>query len=140
MKTTRSGRSVRVALGETPNIAARLQGLAAPDTVVISEATAQLIQGYFVCQALGAQVLKGLAQPLMVSRVLHESGAQTRLDVAATRGLTLPPGGSRARGRLAGGTLGARHRRHGPGRLADGRSGHWQVPPCPGPPGSDRGD
>jgi class 3 adenylate cyclase len=83
-----SGRQEQLALGETPNIAARLQGLAAPDTVVISEATAQLIQGYFVCQALGAQGLKGLAQPLAVYRVLHESGAQTRLDVAGTRGLT----------------------------------------------------
>ena len=82
-------RQEQLALGETPNIAARLQGLAVPDTVVISEATAQLVHGYFVCQALGAQVLKGLAQPLMVYRVLHESGAQTRLDVAATRGLTL---------------------------------------------------
>ena len=81
-------RQEQLALGETPNIAARLQGLAVPDTVVISEATAQLVHGYFVCQALGAQGLKGLAQPLMVYRVLHESGAQTRLDVAATRGLT----------------------------------------------------
>jgi class 3 adenylate cyclase len=41
------GRQEQLALGETPNIAARLQGLAAPDTVVISAATAQLIQGYF---------------------------------------------------------------------------------------------
>src|SRR5207249_8870516 len=82
------GGQEQLALGETPNIAARLQGLAAPDTVVISEATAHLIHGYFVCQPLGAQDLKGLAQPLMVYRVLHESGAQTRLDVAATRGLT----------------------------------------------------
>jgi class 3 adenylate cyclase/predicted ATPase len=84
-----AGRQEQLALGETPNIAARLQGLAEPDTVVISEATAQLIHGYFVCQALGAQGLKGVAQPLIVYRVLHESGAQTRLDVAATRGLTL---------------------------------------------------
>ena len=84
-----AGRQEQLALGETPNIAARLQGLAEPDTVVISEATAQLTHGYFVCQVLGAQALKGLAQPLMVYRVLHESGAQTRLDVAATRGLTL---------------------------------------------------
>jgi class 3 adenylate cyclase/predicted ATPase len=83
-----AGRHEQLALGETPNIAARLQGLAAPDTVVMSEATAQLVQGYFVCQALGAQALKGLTQPLMVYRVLHESGAQTRLDVAETRGLT----------------------------------------------------
>src|SRR5262245_33955372 len=42
------GRQEQLALGETPNIAARLQGLAAPDTVVISEATSQLIRGYFV--------------------------------------------------------------------------------------------
>jgi class 3 adenylate cyclase len=82
------GRHEQLALGETPNIAARLQGLAAPDTVVISAATAHLIHGYFVCQPLGAQALKGLPQPLQVYRVLHESGAQTRLDVTTTRGLT----------------------------------------------------
>ncbi len=82
------GRQEQLALGETPNIAARLQSLAAPDTVVISEATARLIHGYFVCQPLGAQALKGLPQPLQVYRVLEESGAQTRLDVATVRGLT----------------------------------------------------
>jgi class 3 adenylate cyclase/predicted ATPase len=82
------GRQEQLALGETPNIAARLQSLAAPDTLIISEATAQLVQGYFVCQAFGAQVLKGLPQPLQVYWVLHESGAQTRLDVATVRGLT----------------------------------------------------
>ena len=82
------GRQEQLALGETPNIAARLQGLAAPDTVVISEATAHLIHGYFVCQPLGAQALKGLTQPLQVYRVLQESGAQTRLDVVTPRGLT----------------------------------------------------
>jgi class 3 adenylate cyclase/tetratricopeptide (TPR) repeat protein len=82
------GRQEQLALGETPNIAARLQGLAAPDTVVISAATAQLIQGYFVCQPLGAPALKGVAQPLQVYRVLQESGAQTRLDIITPRGLT----------------------------------------------------
>jgi TOMM system kinase/cyclase fusion protein len=82
------GRQEQLALGETPNIAARLQALAEPDTVVISEATAQLIHGYFVCQALGAQKLKGQAQPLPVYRVLHESEAHTRLDVETARGLT----------------------------------------------------
>jgi len=96
-----AGRHEQLALGETPNIAARLQELAAPDTVVMSEATAQLVQGYFVCQALGAQALKGLTQPLMVYRVLHESGAQTRLDVAATRGLTRLVGREQEVGLLA---------------------------------------
>jgi class 3 adenylate cyclase/predicted ATPase len=96
-----AGRHEQLAVGETPNIAARLQGLAAPDTVVMSEATAQLVQGYFVCQALDAQALKGLTQPLMVYRVLHESGAQTRLDVAATRGLTRLVGREQEIGLLA---------------------------------------
>jgi class 3 adenylate cyclase/predicted ATPase len=82
------GRQEQLALGETPNIAARLQGLAAPDTVVISAATAHLIHGYFVCQPIGAQALKGLPQPLQVYRVLHESGAQTRLDIVPPHGLT----------------------------------------------------
>ena len=81
-------RQEQLALGETPNIAARLQGLAAPDTVVISEATDHLIHGYFVCQPLGAPALKGVPQPLPVYQVLQESGAQTRLDVATARGLT----------------------------------------------------
>ena len=83
-----SDRQEQLALGDTPNIAARLQGLAAPDTVVISEATSRLVQGFFTCQALGAQDLKGLDQPRSVYRVLHASGRQTRLDVATPRGLT----------------------------------------------------
>ena len=82
------GRQEQLAVGEAPNIAARLQSLAAPDTVVISAATSHLIHGYFVCQPLGAQALKGLAQPLQVYRVLHESGAQTRLDIVMPCGLT----------------------------------------------------
>src|SRR5262249_48473167 len=82
------GRQEQLALGETPNIAARLQGLAQPDTVVISDRTALLVEGYFTCRPLGAQEIKGLAQPLQVYRVLYASAAQTRLDVAAAHGLT----------------------------------------------------
>ena len=77
-----------LALGETPHIAARLQSLAAPNTLVISAATYQLIEGYFMCEALGAQTLHGLTQPLAVYRVLEASGVQSRLEVAAARGLT----------------------------------------------------
>jgi predicted ATPase/class 3 adenylate cyclase len=83
-----SGRQEQLALGETPNIAARFQGLAAPDTVVISEATLRVIQGYFLVQDLGPQTLRGVATPLRLRRVLGESGAQSRLDVAVTKGLT----------------------------------------------------
>jgi class 3 adenylate cyclase/tetratricopeptide (TPR) repeat protein len=81
-------RQEHLALGETPNIAARLQGLAAPNTVVISAATLGLIAGFFLCQALGEHVLKGVDAPLQVYQLLAESGAQTRLDVVPPRGLT----------------------------------------------------
>jgi class 3 adenylate cyclase len=78
----------RLALGETPNIAARIQSLAAPDTVTVSAATHRLIEGYFECQSLGAHELKGVATPMAVYRVLREGQAASHMDVAAARGLT----------------------------------------------------
>jgi class 3 adenylate cyclase len=81
-------RQEQLALGETPNLAARLQGIAAPHTLVISAATLQLLGGFFACQSLGTQLLKGFAQPLEVYQVLHESTARTRLEVAGITGLT----------------------------------------------------
>jgi class 3 adenylate cyclase len=56
----------QLALGETPNLAARLQGIAAPNTLVVSAATFQLLGGFFACQPLGTPLLKGFAQPLVV--------------------------------------------------------------------------
>ena len=82
------GRQEQLALGDTPNITARLQGLAAPDTVVISAVTQRLIQGYFTCHELGSQTLKGVATPLQVYHVVRETEIQQRFDVAAARGLT----------------------------------------------------
>src|SRR5262245_3081392 len=81
-------RQEQLALGETPNVAARLQGLAAPDTVAISPATFRLGQGYFTCQDLGAHTLKGLAAPLQVYRILGESATQSRQEVAEASGFT----------------------------------------------------
>ena len=83
-----AGRQEQLALGETPNIASRIQGLAAPNTLVISDATSRLVQGYFECQDLGAQTLRGVAEPVMLYRILSESGAQHRLDIVSARGLT----------------------------------------------------
>jgi predicted ATPase/class 3 adenylate cyclase len=83
-----AGRQEQLALGETPNIAARIQGLAAPDTVVISTDTYRLVEGYFNCRGLGEQRLRGVSQPIPVYQVLQESGIQSRLDVAISRGLT----------------------------------------------------
>src|SRR5207247_1221834 len=81
-------RQEQLALGETPNIAARIQGLAASNTVAISDVTYRLVQGYFQCQDLGAQALRGVMESMRVYQVLGESGATSRLDVAQPRGLT----------------------------------------------------
>jgi TOMM system kinase/cyclase fusion protein len=83
-----SSRQEQLALGETPNVAARLQGLAAPNTVVISAATFPLLGGFFACQPLGTRPVKGLAQPLAVYRVLYESMARSRLEAAGSTSLT----------------------------------------------------
>jgi predicted ATPase len=83
-----SGRQEQLALGETPNLAARLQGLAAPNTLVISEATYRLEEGYFTCESLGEHTLRGVSQPLHIFRVLGASDVHSRLEVAQTRGLT----------------------------------------------------
>ena len=66
----------RLALGETPNIAARVQGQAEPDTVVLSAATHRLVQGLFECQDLGPQTLKGISRRFAVSRQRRERRAQ----------------------------------------------------------------
>ena len=66
-------RQEQLALGETPNLAARLQGIAAPNTLVISATTFHLLGGFFACQQLGTPPLKGQAQPLAVYRVLYDS-------------------------------------------------------------------
>jgi predicted ATPase len=81
-------RQEQLALGETPNLAARLQGLAASNTLVISAATLPLLGGFFVCQSLGTPPLRGIAQPLEVYQVLYESMARSRLEAAGSTGLT----------------------------------------------------
>jgi class 3 adenylate cyclase len=81
-------RQEQLALGDTPNLAARLQGLAAPGTVVVSAATFRLVRGYFTAQELGAHSLKGVTAPVQVYRMLGESTAQSRLDIAGPSGFT----------------------------------------------------
>jgi class 3 adenylate cyclase/predicted ATPase len=81
-------RQEQLALGETPNLAARLQGIAAPNTLVISTTTFQLLGGFFACQPLGTPPLKGITQPLAVYRVLYESMARSRLEATGSTGWT----------------------------------------------------
>src|SRR5262245_63439244 len=63
------GRRENLATGETVNIAARLEGLASPNTVVISQATSRLVHDSFALEALGPTTLKGVAEPIPVYRV-----------------------------------------------------------------------
>src|SRR5262249_27993057 len=78
----------RLALGETPNIAARVQGQAEPNTVVMSAATYRLVYGFFRCEALGPQSLKNVAVPVELYRVQGEGEARTRFEVSVQKGLT----------------------------------------------------
>jgi len=73
-----------LALGDTPNIAARLEGFAEPGTVVISDATLRLVSGLFVTEDRGTPQLKGISEPIRVHKVLQPSGVTSRLDRAAT--------------------------------------------------------
>src|SRR5262245_3113134 len=63
------GRHEHLALGETPNIAARLQNPAPATAVVMGTVTARRVQGSFALEELGTHTLHGVAEPMMVSRV-----------------------------------------------------------------------
>jgi class 3 adenylate cyclase/predicted ATPase len=75
-------------VGETPNLAARLQSLAAPNTVVISEGTRKLLGSLFELQDLGPRNLKGIADPARVWAALRASSVESRFEALHTTGLT----------------------------------------------------
>jgi class 3 adenylate cyclase len=75
------GRHEHLALGDTPNLAARLEGLAPPNTIVISPVTARLVANTFALQTMGPQELKGVPDPMEVWRVCGLRDAyQERLE------------------------------------------------------------
>jgi class 3 adenylate cyclase len=74
--------------GDTPNIAARVQAAAPPNTVLITADTHRLISGLFVVEDCGAQVLKGIERPLRLYRAIQPSGVRSRLEATASSGLT----------------------------------------------------
>jgi TOMM system kinase/cyclase fusion protein len=81
-------RETMAIVGDTPNIAARVQGLAEPNSVLISSSTYKLVEGYFECTNLGPHNLKGISSLITVYRAIQESEVRSRLDVAVSRGLT----------------------------------------------------
>jgi len=75
-------------VGETPNLAARLQGLAEPNTVVLAEATRKLLGNLFELRDIGAKELRGIAAPVRAWVALRPSSVESRFDAAHANGLT----------------------------------------------------
>ena len=71
-------------VGETPNLAARLQGIAEPNTVVIAESTRKLLGNLFELQDLGAKDLKGIAGPVRAWAALRPSSVESRFEALRT--------------------------------------------------------
>ena len=84
-----SGASQEQAIvGETPNLAARLQGVAEPNSVVIAESTRKLLGNLFELEDLGAKDLKGIAGPVRAWAALRASSAEGRFEAMHATGLT----------------------------------------------------
>jgi class 3 adenylate cyclase len=75
-------------VGETPNLAARLQGIAEPNTVVIAEGARQLLGNLFELNDLGKKDLKGIARPVRAWAASRESSAEGRFEAFHASGLT----------------------------------------------------
>ncbi|HEY1983257.1 MAG TPA: adenylate/guanylate cyclase domain-containing protein [Xanthobacteraceae bacterium] len=76
----------RTIVGETPNLAARLQALATPDTILISESTQSLLGGLFDLDPTGEHTLKGFSRPIPVWRVRGEASIESRFAAARSGG------------------------------------------------------
>jgi predicted ATPase len=75
-------------VGETPNLAARLQSIAKPNMVVISEGTRRLLGDLFELEDLGTQNLKGISAPVQVWAVLRPSSSTSRFEALHRSGMT----------------------------------------------------
>jgi len=85
------GNDLRVefkAVGDTVNLAARMEQLAEPGTTYVTEDTFKLTEGYFRFEALGYKEIKGKEKSVRVYRVIAPSTRRTRFDLSAERGLT----------------------------------------------------
>jgi hypothetical protein len=75
----------RAVIGNTPNLAARLQALAEPGALVISETTRRLLGGLFDCAGLTPQIIKGFAEPVRAFAVCGELEVESRFEALHTR-------------------------------------------------------
>ncbi|MBL7205449.1 MAG: tetratricopeptide repeat protein [Desulfobacteraceae bacterium] len=93
------GNNLRVefkAVGDTVNLASRMEGLAEPGATYVTQDTFKLTEGFFRFEALGQKQVKGKEKPINVYRVIAPSTRRTRFDVSAERGLTPFVGRERA--------------------------------------------
>jgi class 3 adenylate cyclase len=75
-------------IGHTTNLASRMQSIARTGSIVVSEATRKLVEGYFALKPLGASRVKGITEPVNVFEVVGLGPLRTRLQRSAGRGLT----------------------------------------------------
>ena len=111
-----------VPVGHSTNLAARMEQLATPGSIVISEYTRKLTEGYFELKALGAADIKGVEEPLNVYEVRGVGSLRTRFQVTAQRGLT----------RFVGRHSELDHMRQA---LEQAKAGHGQIVGVMGEPG-----
>jgi class 3 adenylate cyclase len=85
------GNNLRVefkAVGDTVNLASRVEGLAEPGATYVTDETFKLTEGLFRFEALGEKAIKGKEEPIQVYQAIAPSTRRTRFDVSAERGLT----------------------------------------------------
>jgi predicted ATPase/class 3 adenylate cyclase len=75
-------------VGETPNLAARLQGLAEPSSIIIADSTKRLIGGLFECRDMGTVTVKGYDDPVQAWQILALSKIESRFEALRSRELT----------------------------------------------------
>jgi class 3 adenylate cyclase/tetratricopeptide (TPR) repeat protein len=76
------------AVGDTTNVAARLQSLAEPGTILVAEPTHRLVEGYVRSEAQGPVQVRGRSQPVPVYNIIRRRRRRSRLEVSIERGLT----------------------------------------------------
>jgi class 3 adenylate cyclase/tetratricopeptide (TPR) repeat protein len=76
------------ALGDTANLASRMESAAEPGTVYLTESTHRWVRDHFECEALGALAVKGKAEPVVTYRAVRERAMRSRVEIASERGLT----------------------------------------------------
>src|SRR5712692_444631 len=109
-------------IGHSTSLASRMEGLATPGSIVVSEHTYKLTEGYFEFKSLGAARVKGVSEPVHIYEVLGVGPLRTRLQVSAKRGLVRFVGRQQELAQLQ-------------KALAQARGGHGQIVAVMGEPG-----